>query len=357
MRIIIITLFVTITSSFCYAGPFAHLNDIEQQPRTTFITDLIQSTDTVTYCIASDENPSWIEDSALDEQLLAALKEWTFGIALRIRAAGRAEEFKDLLPILEKKMVFKRINPCNLSKHDGFLSSHPQYKNNTQTSDITIIVSDSYCKDYFKHTTSFFTYDYKDMPPFMCLQQFKVNPYNYKSGDYLPSAVSDKEKALAAGFAQNIKNISSSNNYTKAQQDNLWAADRIFYYDDEPTYFALIAHELGHAFGLADEYTDKHRDAVYSTKEHGEGLMRHGYQPISCDEVDGIITLSDRFSNTKRTFKSFCNNAIYFQNGIEKSSTEVNKSKAISDEIKKDLNNPHSNPKSGLGNVNILLNI
>ncbi len=353
MRKIFIPLFLLLSASFCQADPFAHLNDIQEQPRSTFIADIIQKTDTVTYCIASAEDPSWIEDSALNEQVLAAFKEWTFGIALRIRAAGRAEEFKDLLPILEKNINFKRLPSCDISKHQGFTAIYPEYKTNPQTADVTIIISEKYCKDYLKHMTSFFTYDYKDAPPFMCLFQWKVNPYTYKQSDYLPTALNDKDNALAASMPQTIKDIAYNKAYTKARQDSLWAANRLFYYDDEPTYFSLVAHELGHAFGLADEYENNSRDASFSTKTRGEGLMRHGYSPITCDEVDGMITLTDRFSDTKRTFKSFCNDTTYFENGIEKSSAELIKVKNLTKEIKKDLNNPRALSVKELRNVNL----
>ena len=81
-------------------------------------------------------------------------------------------------------------------------------------------------------------------------------------------------------------------------------------------FFAIIAHELGHAFGLGDEYlTD--RPCTYASQTPGEGLMFNGYQPISCDEVDGMITLLDRFAGKKRTFASFCSGRGLIQNGQE----------------------------------------
>ena len=49
----------------------------------------------------------------------------------------------------------------------------------------------------------------------------------------------------------------------------------------------------------------------------GEGLMFNGYQPISCDEVDGMITLLDRFAGKKRTLASFCSGRGLIQNGQE----------------------------------------
>ena len=114
--------------------------------------------------------------------------------------------------------------------------------------------------------------------------------------DYFPMANTQEDKALAADAAEVFRRAAQGG-YDTAFQTRLWRLNRLFEFDGH-AFFAIIAHELGHAFGLGDEYlTD--RPCAYASQTAGEGLMFNGYQPISCDEVDGMITLLDRFAGKK----------------------------------------------------------
>lgn len=75
-----------------------------------------------------------------------------------------------------------------------------------------------------------------------------------------------------------------------------------------------MVHELGHAFGLGDEYLED-RPHNYASATPGQGIMSRIYSPISCDELDGMITLLDRFSGKQRSFASFCAPTVVLESG------------------------------------------
>lgn len=77
-------------------------------------------------------------------------------------------------------------------------------------------------------------------------------------------------------------------------------------------------HELGHAFGLGDEYRPDTRPNEYSSQQAGQGIMQRLYNRISCDEINGMITLLDRLNQQERTFRSFCPNRSIIVNGTER---------------------------------------
>lgn len=79
---------------------------------------------------------------------------------------------------------------------------------------------------------------------------------------------------------------------------------------------ANILHELGHVFGLADQYSGaKYKGSfIYNSLVERPSIMQ-GIDEITCDDVDGFITSVDRMRNKKRTFTSFCNDGIVLVDG------------------------------------------
>lgn len=344
MKRFLFTLIALSTASLCFADPFAHLNDIPEQKTNTVLAEKLINFDTITYCIAAPDAPkaSNLPEEDLNNRIRLAFKEWTYGIALRIRAAGRAEEFKDILAVLEKNINLKRLPACDVSEHPKFKQLYPDYKSYPQTADISVIRSTKYCREAMGNHSDFFTYDASFGGPFICLENYHLNMSAYTPSDYLPTLFTTREKQLAYYAPKMLKTLPYAK-YTTQDQYDLWQTNRLFFYDDEPTFFAVITHEFGHAFGLADEYDDDDRDAYYSTTKHGEGLMRYSYGNMSCDEVDGMITLLDRFSNTKRDFVSFCDKNISFKNGHEVSPAKnyaQDKKEAVSRAVKSFGQNP-----------------
>lgn len=77
-----------------------------------------------------------------------------------------------------------------------------------------------------------------------------------------------------------------------------------------------MTHELGHAFGLADEYSGSIYTGsfIYNSRIRRPSIMDNS-QYITCDDADGFITSIDRLNGTKREFYSLCKDALFIKNG------------------------------------------
>lgn len=287
----------------------------------------------ITYCIATPaQTPASPTSEQLDTLLQAALREWTHGIAVRIRAAGREEEMADVLKILDKPLKLKRLPSCDLTAHPQLPEVHPSFNPNGQKADVTLILSSDYCAKLLGSVNSFFAFQYNGNMPFLCLTQNYANPLRAPDPqDYFPAAV-DPQKRPLLEQANQIFAKAAAGTYDTKIQNQLWQLNRMFSWDG-PTYFSVLVHELGHAFGLGDEYL-KNRPQSYAFPVPGQGIMLRLYNPMSCDEIDGMITLLDRFSGVRRTFASFCSNQTVIQNG-----QVLPASQAIQQQVKTQLQN------------------
>ena len=183
-----------------------------------------------------------------------------------------------------------RLPACDLTRHPLISKVHPDFDPAGEKADLTVIVSSAYCTHLRGQVNSFFIFEYKDTSPFMCLLDGYANPVRSPAAqDYFPMANTQEDKALAADAAEVFRRAAQGG-YDTAFQTRLWRLNRLFEFDGH-AFFAIIAHELGHAFGLGDEYlTD--RPCTYASQTPGEGLMFNGYQPSSCDEVESAKTPS-----------------------------------------------------------------
>ena len=78
-----------------------------------------------------------------------------------------------------------------------------------------------------------------------------------------------------------------------------------------------MTHELGHAFGLADQYSGQRYKGsfLYNSKVTRPSIMEHS-EEITCDDIDGFITSIDRFLGKNREeFESFCSDGIFIKDG------------------------------------------
>lgn len=293
------------------AAPFGHLENVSTQPMV-FLADKLVKKQPITYCLQKGDFETISAPlSDLTRQTQAALNEWTRGVALHIEAAGRRKEFADIIPLL-KSAQFTEV-PCDLSNHPAagvfFLA-----RKNAQEADITILVSNNYCEGHFHKTSSFYTEQMSPAKPFICLQT------------HYASIPNDNENLSQAGLSAEQKNILTdapkilsrvaSGAYAADDQRRLWILNRLYSYDG-PTYLAAVTHEMGHAFGLADEYTGFGVDPLYKTATPVSGIMKRLYDPLGCSEVDGMITLLDRYTHTSRTFTSFCGDGVTFVSGVQ----------------------------------------
>lgn len=305
--------------SIASAAPYSHLESIAKQPKNLFLANTVLNKNEITYCLTTIA-PSYMEklDEHIEKYIQAAIREWTYGIALRIREAGRADEMADILPVLEKDIQITRLPKCNLSSHKEILDYDKSIALNADApiANITIIAAKDYCYQLRGEYVSFYSSERKGKSPFICLTEIDQEDSlrSLEESCYLPNKNTPQGEELFRDRCFIFDKVIAGK-YDSKDQKRLWKLDRFFSYDTR-TLFFTVTHELGHAFGLNDEYLSK-RPSDYSTIEPGDGMMRRPYTAITCDEVDGIITLMDRFAENKRTFTSFCSSDKLIVNGTE----------------------------------------
>ncbi|ACC98326.1 hypothetical protein Emin_0771 [Elusimicrobium minutum Pei191] len=309
---------LALSAVFSYgASPYGTYETLSRPEKDVFLFDKITdpNINEITYCIAQPEGKSGISDKNLDLHIKAAFKEWTYGMALRIKKEGRQEEFKDLIKILERKIEFKRIYNCDLSNNPKFVQYFPTHKHG-QTADINFIEAPKYCQAIHGSsvTTAFFSMQ-PNVPPYICIAKNIIDVILYAEENRdIPTIITSEEKELVKQIPFLMQKIAYGK-YTPREQDLIWKLNKSFFYDDDPTYFSIITHELGHAFALTDQYTSRGEDVLYSSSKTGQGLMMRGYESISCDEVDGII--AKFYKGKNKTFTRFCDENIKIKNGVE----------------------------------------
>ena len=87
-------------------------------------------------------------------------------------------------------------------------------------------------------------------------------------------------------------------------------------------YKKFVTHELGHAFGLADQYSGAMYDGsfLYNSKVKRPSIMDDS-EKVTCDDADGFITSIDRTlnkiltQNKEREFYSLCSDGVFIKNG------------------------------------------
>ena len=87
-------------------------------------------------------------------------------------------------------------------------------------------------------------------------------------------------------------------------------------------YKKYVTHEIGHAFGLADQYSGAMYDGsfLYNSKVKRPSVMDNN-KKVTCDDVDGFITSIDRAldkiltKNKEREFYSLCSDGLFIKNG------------------------------------------
>lgn len=223
----------------------AHDEDLNTKDKQHIINRIKLSSElnfcsTVAEKIAGDRPDSYHE--AIKKTAAASFYMWIEHTVKSIKNAGRAEEFDDILQVLEKPFKLN-IAPCIPLK---------EY-------DLVIEINSSK------------------------LSSFDTSPLGlYEPGD---------------GILPN-----------KIYLMHMTTTGQLF--------ASTLLHEMGHYFGLADQYKFANASKRYKTKETRPSIMRNE-NALTCDDADGIITLMDRFYNKPRTFLSICGDGVKFVNGME----------------------------------------
>ena len=93
---------------------------------------------------------------------------------------------------------------------------------------------------------------------------------------------------------------------------------KIFDRSEDNDYIQAVSHELGHAFGLADQYSGAtiKGSFLYNSKIRRPSIMNKS-KYITCDDADGLITVIDRLKGnaSHREFYSLCKDGIFIKDG------------------------------------------
>ena len=262
MKKSIFTFLFTVFACAPNAPGMAHLMNLDLEDPNHIIKKLKTRT-TLNFCIEifdKAEN-SGTYYNLTESALRGSFTEWTIGIAFKIRDAGRRQEFEDILPILEKNFEIN-IEPCSQLK----------------TYDLALAVFDNE--------------DYSRMPPEVYRARY------FEEGRHpeiqMRKRLFERDAAIQFGTVG-------------------------FGKKPDPLY-PVIMHELGHHFGLADQYKLGNSSMQYASHKSRPTIMdkqKKRNKKIMCDDIDGIVTLMDRFYDTGRTFYSLCGDGVEFTNGIE----------------------------------------
>lgn len=306
-----------------YGAPHGHLQEMHTTPEL-FLVSRVAKSQPITFCATFSEqykaslqkrNQDWKQEK--DVFLLhinAALRAWTQGTASYIRQAGRAQEFADLLPLLDNAQ-FVQMKNCNLSAEPEMAPLFPEDQQGKKA-DLAFFLAPDYCGTLSNRVISFY-FERLPFGPFICVYPDKHLSLLTPATDLRVKAMlrSDEDRALSAQ-SNAILHQTAAGKATDQTWPQLWKLDR-FVSVDEGGLFSLLVHEIGHAFGLADEYTLKDIDPVYASLETHPGVMQRLFDRAGCSEADGLITLLDRQMGKSRTFTSFCQDGPLFTDGVE----------------------------------------
>lgn len=246
----------------------------------TFLPQLFARQEPLRYCVEGSPNPE--EYASLLEQ---AYTSWFTSTAQIIRKANRTEEFADLLPFLEKPLLFKR-QACSENKivNDWF---HP------------------YAEDDFVEKN----FSARREQLRLIIVPPEAIKYVCLSEEYAEAVACAVLPELAGSY---IVLMSQNKDSDSAQ----W-------------YFSLL-HEVGHTLGMGEGYAlgASQNSPFFGTHPRKDTLMDSQTDPVqkfSCDDADAMVVFADsvsvagkpaRTGQTARRFQSFCTeDPIWYEDG------------------------------------------
>ena len=297
------------------ARPTAPIFTYRNNPQA-FLTQKLVNNEPITYCIylgKAARNITNLQD--FEDTLKLSIKLWMINTAQFIRLSGQEKELAPILDVLEKEPNLQMLPECNFSVYaKGNLKDldFPPSGKKVPVADLSIFVEDR----FFAHMHGMETIEpfFSAVPaPHIVLpaQYFNVNPAD-------ESLLGDK----ARKFVSLRKPLLQTPNYDLKQIQPLFMQmAKLLYglrYHRKSILYAL-QHELGHAFGLADQRPSAdHGDLLLGTVQPRRGIMDNFTTFLSCDDADGmVIVLQKALNLTNQRFTSFCRDGINFSNGME----------------------------------------
>lgn len=293
MRRLFIILFSLFLPHLAIGAGYGHLNGALNHQYLSLSSKIIKS-DNISYCTYS--GPEGTDEATLSLFFKAAFTRWTLGVADYIEKAGRVEEFPYAMQILQKPIELKYFGQCSK-------------RNNT--ADIALVSDIEGCPiNNISHYAGYYH-------PVSADGKKAVNFPALNAQSVICIAKKFSERKTRANFRittpieLNLLKISKKRyqkvkNYIENLAQGITAAppEDLHYFD----VFRTMTHEVGHAIGLSDEYSDLvaalHTNRSSTSPYRGNGMM-NVLHLITDDDVNGIITLLYSLSKKKITFKPF----------------------------------------------------
>lgn len=293
-----LTVCLLLGNAFACFG-YGHLGNLYNQrnkerylPNKKYLSYKFIYEDDVSFCTeeSSSRRNKFVSHEVLAQYFKIAFWEWTRGTAEYLQNSGREEEFADIISVLKKPFKLTYLGPCRedaKEKADIEIRSNHCHK---------IKVSAYYSQYYspFHNNSS------------ICFIKHDFDRYK----KYVKKLPIDK---AFTSVAQRVRMD------LPIEKELLGVSD----YSFRNTLFVRMLHEMGHAFGLADEEasltmraeqrfnlgivnTSKQPEGIFgaeafSTPYTGYGIMSSVYEmQRTADDVMGIITIFDRLMDKER---------------------------------------------------------
>ncbi len=249
--------------------------------------------DNISYCTYTGVDGT--DSESLSLYFKAAFNRWTLWVADYIEKSGRAEEFPYAMQILKKPVTFHYLGECSTQKAEA---------------DIALLSGVEGCTP--KEGNHFIGTSHTINP--VGNKVVPLSTYNAQSAICIAYKLSKKDETKRIYAVSRTRTATmkiAAERYELGEQFIQNLAEGIV--TSEPEYlefhniFYAVSHEMGHAFGLSDEYkVSNHTQDGTASPYRGDGLMARPAN-MTDDDINGMIVLIYSLGNKTISFKPFGN--------------------------------------------------
>lgn len=286
---IVISVLLGFCGLFAFAAPWGALDDgayqrnkpeksLSKLVSKTLFPQLLARREPLRYCVTgspdSEEYASWLE---------RAYTEWFEGTANVIRQAGRSKEFADLLPFLERPLVFER----------------------------QLCFRNSRVEERFQR--------YMD-------ESLAQTEFASRAEQLRLVILSERAVAASCGSSLEGEAVACAGSASDFGSHVIVSAD-LNDGVDPAQWYASLQHEAGHTLGMGEGYVlGQAKNSPFFGSSTRQGSVM-GAAAFSCDDADAMVIFADsqsvpgkpaRTGQTARSFQSLCPEApIEYVDGVQ----------------------------------------
>ena len=286
-----------------------------------YLAHKLINNETITYCIYLSKtareftNPQDFEDT-----LKLAIKSWMINASQRIYLSRQAQELAPILNVLDKDPNLQLLPECSVSQYvNGDVNDleFPPSGKQVPVADLSIFLEDKFFANMnnMEEMNPFFSHEYSSPHIVIPAKYVNLNPAD-------ESVFGEKAKQ----FVSLRKQLLQTPNHDTKQINRLWIQMLNTLYSlglNQDNLLFILQHELGHAFGLADQRDSvDNLDLALGTVQARPCIMDNVHMYLTCDDADGMVILLQEALKLKQLrFKSLCQDGISFSGGIEELSS------------------------------------